>query len=100
EGWVWLGLWGQVSDLSKGAGVGDVFPPPQPAHDMYQLFAHLHPHARREAQDFKLMFLCRLLGSTVTNTKIDTAAGHPVQAAELIGQQDRIPDGRQENCRA
>ena len=75
-----------VFEIGKSAGVGHIVLAPEPAHDVYQLFAHLHPRAGRESQDLKLMFLCRVFGSTVTHAKIDAAAGDPVQAAELIRQ--------------
>ena len=43
-----------------------------------------------EAQDFELMLRRRFLGPAVADAEIDAAAGHPVEAGELVGEQDRM----------
>src|SRR4029077_2974334 len=84
----------------KSSRVTNVVLAPEPAHHLNQLFAHLHTGGRGEAQDFKLMFLRRLLRSSVPDTEIDAATGHPVETGELVGKQNGMPEGGKKDRRA
>jgi len=84
-------------ETCKLARIGNVGFLPQSAHDPDQLFGHFQAFLGRQAQYFELVFLDRIVGPAVTDAEIDSSSGEPVEIGHCMGQQNRVPQGRQED---
>jgi hypothetical protein len=87
-------------EAREGTGVGDVVLAPQLPDDPHQLFAHLDSFGGIVAKNFVFVLLDGVVGTAVAYAEIDSAAAEPIDSANHVSHQNRIPEGSEIHRRA
>ena len=82
------------------AFVSNVVLAPKTTHHVDNFFAHLHPSAAVQAEDFKLMLLSWLTAPAEADAEIHAPAADPVETGELISEQDWMAQRGEKDRRA